>query len=77
MIDIEMLMAYCRADEDAKEAVIDAANDARDYLADMRASPSHNIYNKAYKALTLQFFDNPDGGTFSPALQKLLNALKL
>lgn len=77
MIAIEILMAYCRADEDAKAAVADAAEDAEYYLTNMRADPQSPVYNKALKALTLQFFDHPDGGEFSPALQKLLNALKL
>ena len=76
-VPIEILMAYCRADgEDAQTLVQDAAKDAEAYLANMGADPASPVYNKALKALTLHFFDHPEGGAFSPALQKLINTLK-
>lgn len=76
MIPIEILLAYCRADEDDKDAVSDAAQDAESFLSDMGADPDRPVYNKTLKALTLHFFDHPAGGEFSPALQKLVNTLK-
>lgn len=76
-VPIEILMAYCRADgEDAQTLVQDAAEDAELYLSNMGADPESTVYNKALKALTLHFFDHPEGGEFSPALKKLLNNLK-
>lgn len=77
MIAIEILMAYCRADgEDAQQLVEDAAQDAENFLDALGADPAHPLYNKALKALTLHFFDNPEGGDLSPALKKMLNTLK-
>lgn len=77
MIPIEILMAYCRADgEDQQQLVLDAADDAAAYLANMGADPKSPVYAKAVKSLTLHFYDHPDGGDFSPALKKLLNTLK-
>ena len=76
MIPIEILMAYCRADEDARDVVVDAAQDAGNFLMGLGADPAHPVYGKTLKALTLHFFDHPEGGELSPALQKLLNTLK-
>lgn len=76
MIPVEILLAYCRADEDATEAVSDAAQDAENFLSGMGADPDSPVYNKTLKALTLHFFDHPAGGEFSPALQKMVNTLK-
>lgn len=77
MIAIEILMAYCRADgEDEQKLVEDAAQDAENALSAQGADPMHPMYNKALKALTLHFYDNPEGGDLSPALKKMLNTLK-
>ena len=76
-VPIEILMAYCRADgEDAQSLVQDAAEDAAAYLANMGADINSPVYVRAYKALTVQFFEHPEGGQFAPALTKLLNTLK-